>query len=647
MLRRSRYYFLLGTIIAAGAFMRFYDLGSVSMTADELSALDRLDFSSLGEMIDKGVRPDGHPAFVQVLLWFWIKIFGHSALAIRFPFALVSVFSIWLAAAIARRWFGDACALMTAAIIAFCEFPIMYGQLARPYAFGLFFSLAFASMWTRVLFDEARGRKLHVLALLVLAAAGAMYTHYFSFLFVLIGGCTGLFFLGKKTWLPYLLSGLAAGLLYIPHLGIFRSQLSTGGVGGPGGWLAKPTPGFITDHFAFVFNNSWIVGGAVMAAAALSFGLCFKNKSWNKFQVIAFVWFLLPLVTGYIYSVQRNPVLQHSVLLFTMPFLVMLLFSGLREVHNVAGLTAIVFCIIPATSTVLEKKYELTNHFGRVKDLVVSMHGWSQKYGSGNITFTGNFDGESFTGYYFDRVNWKPAMACTFNDGAAQLYDFRQIVQNSKTDYFAYVWSTRAPSMEILWLIREKYPHLAERNLYFNSESWLFSRKPQPESNPNDTIFTTFENFDQPGKRFAGNEKAILDSCGQKNSRGLKLSKSSSVFGPVFAGKVGEEIKSPDDFISIEANILADSGSAAVAVIEFRRGDSLLLWTGRNYADMHHSFGTWEKFFYAVRMFKEIRKGDEVRVYLFNDRDAAAYADDLHIRVIRGSEVIYGKQEKY
>lgn len=647
MLRRSRYYFLLGTIIAAGAFLRLYDLGSVSMTADELSALDRLNFASLGEMIEKGVRPDGHPAFVQVFLWFWIKLFGHSEFAIRLPFALVSTASIWLAAAIARRWFGDACALMTAAVVAFCEFPLMYGQLARPYAFGLFFSLAFARMWTRVLFDEARGRKLHVLILFALAGAGAMYTHYFSFLFAGIVGLTGLFFLGRKTWLPYLLSGMAILLLYLPHLGLFRSQLSTGGIGGPGGWLAPPAPGFLSGHFALIFNHSWIVGGAVIAGTLLSLWQLWKNKTWNKFQLVALAWFALPIGIGYYYSVTRNPVLQHSVLLFSMPFLVMLLFSGLREVFNAPGLAAIVFPIIPLVSTVLENKYELTHHFGRVKDLVKEMKTWSDKYGEKNITFTGNFDGQYFLDYHFERMNWKPAMASYYNDGASQLSAFRNIVQNSKTDYFSYVWSTKAPSMDILWLIREKYPHLVERHYYFNSESWLFSRKAQEKPEPNDTLFVFTENFEQPSKRFTGNDKALCDSCGTDGSRGLKLWRSGSVFGPVFTARLGEEIRTPNDYISIEADVKADTGTAPVAVIEFRRGDSLLTWTGRDYSSVLPADGQWRRFFYAMRMFKEFRRGDEVRIYLFNDRDDAACADNLRVRVIRGSEVIYGKQCNY
>jgi len=499
-----------------------------------------------------------------------------------------------------------------------------------------------------VLSDGEKGRKPHVLILLALSFAGALYTHYFSVLFGVIVALTGLFFIDRTSWKAYVAACAAGGLLFIPHLGISADQLAKGGVGGADGWLAKPTPAFFKEHLLFIFNNSWIVLGAVVAATGVSIYYLAKNKTFNRFQLVAAAWFILPLLIGYIYSVARNPVLQHSVLLFSMPFLLMLLFSGLREVHNAAGLVVIVFALVPVGSTVLEKHYKLSDHFGRVKDLAVNMQEWSKRFGEKNITFTGNFDGDHFIGYYFDRMNWHPRMAATFNDGAAQLYDFRQLVQNSNTDYFSYVWSTRAPSMDILYLIREKYPYLVERNFYFNSESWLFSKKPTTSAQPNDTVFTAKESFEvSPPKGWRDNLHTLSDTPVFSGQRALRLAKPDHVYGPIYSGKIGGIVKSPDDFITVEARVLADSGSSPVAVIEFRRGDSLLLWTGRSYDNIFHSYGNWEKMFYAVRMYKELRSDDEIRIYFFNDRDAAAHVDDVIIRVIRGSRVIYGPQKDY
>lgn len=121
-----KFLYLLGGITLVGFFLRLRGLGSESITADEASALLRLNFSSFSEMIEGGVRPDGHPAFTQVLLWFWTKWFGWSEFAVRIPFAIFGTAGIWLSGIIAKKWFSNTSGLATAIGIAFLQFPLMY-----------------------------------------------------------------------------------------------------------------------------------------------------------------------------------------------------------------------------------------------------------------------------------------------------------------------------------------------------------------------------------------------------------------------------------------------------------------------------------------------------------------------------------------
>ncbi|MFB6257840.1 MAG: hypothetical protein ABEH38_04025 [Flavobacteriales bacterium] len=70
---------LLLIILGVGVFLRFDTLASVSLGNDELSALQRTRFDSFPEMIQKGVIPDGHPAFVQSFLYVY------TGLVLRLP----------------------------------------------------------------------------------------------------------------------------------------------------------------------------------------------------------------------------------------------------------------------------------------------------------------------------------------------------------------------------------------------------------------------------------------------------------------------------------------------------------------------------------------------------------------------------------
>ena len=59
---------LLVVILIFATLFRTYQLFDIPLMNDELSALHRLQFQHLSELINKGIIPDGHPAFTQIFL---------------------------------------------------------------------------------------------------------------------------------------------------------------------------------------------------------------------------------------------------------------------------------------------------------------------------------------------------------------------------------------------------------------------------------------------------------------------------------------------------------------------------------------------------------------------------------------------------
>ena len=60
---------LIVVILLAGAVLRFCRLNDIPFTYDEFSAIFRTQFATFGELIEKGVKIDTHPAGVQVFLF--------------------------------------------------------------------------------------------------------------------------------------------------------------------------------------------------------------------------------------------------------------------------------------------------------------------------------------------------------------------------------------------------------------------------------------------------------------------------------------------------------------------------------------------------------------------------------------------------
>ena len=132
--------------------MRFTISFTHSYSSDELSAITRLNFNGLSDILEFGVmKGDMHPAGVQIFEEFWSSLFGTSELALRFPFVIMGVLSIWLTYLIGKTYINKKSGIIAATLLTVMYFPILNSELARPYSPGLLFSLMVAWFWLRLL----------------------------------------------------------------------------------------------------------------------------------------------------------------------------------------------------------------------------------------------------------------------------------------------------------------------------------------------------------------------------------------------------------------------------------------------------------------------------------------------------------------
>jgi hypothetical protein len=670
----KRFLWLLGAITLAGFLLRLKGLGRESITADEASALFRLKFSSFPEMISGGVQPDGHPAFTQVLLWFWTKGFGWSEFAVRLPFVLFGTASIWLSGIVARKWFSSGTALLTASAMAFLQFPLMYSQLARPYAPGLFFTLLAVYFWINFVSRNSK-RKRDIIGF-AFAAALAAYSHYFSLLTTTLLAIAGLFFVAKEIRLRYLLACAIAVVLFLPHISITLSQIEIGGVGGPGGWLGKPEPRFVYDHLKFAFDGSRGMLWLVLGVCAVSAFLFYKRP--NKFQLLALVLWILPLLIGYVYSHAKNPVLQDSVLLFSFPFLLLFLFSRFPGIDS--GKFSFVF---PAALSFLflayitiYKPFHLTDHFGRTKDLVENAVRWQERFAADNTDIVYNVDGPFMIEYNYERIEKTPvSVLSTINNGGKDLLEFRNMVKNSDADFFVYGWSTKHSPPEILAIIQEEFPYLVEKQCWFNSAVYCYTKlgmmgKKEEKDEliffSRDTFFSPagFIQTDSVNKAFpvaswsapckiipsdtisrlkriivrGGNWKDFL---WKKNYAVLD---STCIYSPLLKMKVGDILKNPDNEILFTVNMkMQDTTSAAILVIEFQRDGKQLYWNGMESEHQIEKGETqFQNVYFGLRLPKDIRSTDTVSFYCYSKNGKPLLIDYLDVKTLKGHPGIYG-----
>ncbi|NSW45051.1 MAG: glycosyltransferase family 39 protein [Bacteroidales bacterium] len=136
-------------ILLVAILLRFYRFFDIPYTLDELSALNRTFYSSFSELIEKGVYNDGHPALIQIFLFYWVHWFSYNEWIVKLPFLLMGIASIYLIYRIGKEWFSETVGIIASTWMTTLQFTIMYSQIARPYASGLFFVLGMTFFWTQ------------------------------------------------------------------------------------------------------------------------------------------------------------------------------------------------------------------------------------------------------------------------------------------------------------------------------------------------------------------------------------------------------------------------------------------------------------------------------------------------------------------
>jgi len=308
--------------------LRLYGFAEYSYTNDELSALYRTRYDGLADLLHQGVAPDGHPALVQVFLYYWTQagaaVVGnaYNELWIRMPFVLMGLAALWLGYRFICRRFGAGAGLLYLALGAGLEYLQVFGIQARPYAVGALGVAWLLDATDRLLAAEPtpdrtqRRRALEI----ALAAALCLYSHYFAGLTALALGLWAivLYIKHKRQQALHLLgAGLVGGLLYLPHLPLTLTQMEAGGLS----WLAPPTWPYPWHYWLEAAGQSWGLALALLVLVGLA---TIQKDGLIRQRLWLLGSFFTVFGVGFVWSVTQAPVLHMGSLYFVYPLMLML-----------------------------------------------------------------------------------------------------------------------------------------------------------------------------------------------------------------------------------------------------------------------------------------------------------------------------------
>jgi len=639
-MKRQQYFDLLILlfILVIGGVLRFYNFSNIPMTHDELSAIQRLNYDTFSELIEKGVKNDGHPAGVQVFLFYWTKYLGNSDSIIKFPFLLLGLGSIVLAYIISKKWFNSTTSLLVAAYIASLQFPVMYSQIARPYISGLFFCLLMVMFWTQYLFED-KYKRLANLTGFVLSAAVCCYNHHFSLLFTIIVGVTGLFYLRQKKGIPYFISLIAVFVLYIPHLNIFFYQLNNEGLN----WLGKPSNSFIIDHIKYIFHFNALI---YLSVITLTFIGLYRNKdsfkSISKFQIISIIWFSTPILVGFFYSIYFKPVIQYSMLIFSFPYLLFFLFSFYKPVSQIFKIVSVTIVLLFNIMTLVWTRQHYRIFYKQpFKEYALLTNSFLQIRNPKDVTIIFN-ENPDYIDHYFSEYNPGITYISTFDKTLGPV-EFRKKIASESTEYLI---SGGIP-LEKVSIAKEYYPYLVDMDFGFTYEFYIFSKRSEStnEDLKKDILFSNKMDFSKEKENWHNIHNSIrLDSSLQ----GICSLDSVKVWGPTFKIALTDITNSRHNIIDIGINFKNGEKKLGHIVCEILKDGESFHWRSSSidkFCDLT-LINEWQRAYLSLRLTGVFAKEGDMqdcilKIYYWNSNRECIYLDDFVVQVREGNNRVY------
>lgn len=623
-------------ILIVGFFLRLTISVQHSYTNDELSAINRLRFTSFSDLLEHGVKTgDMHPAGVQVFLKAWSSMVGTSEFALRLPFVLAGVFSIFLVFAIGKKWFNRSTGLYAATLLALLYFPIINAELVRPYSPGLMFTLLIVWFFDKVLFEKKPKWK-HAIALGICFAL-AMYTHYFLFLFAAFIGVSGLLFLRKNNFKFYAVAGVIAVLLFLPHYGITHYHLSVGGLQ----WLGPPQNYWLITFLFYAFNHSWllIVGILMLVAVAIIYGKR-KKRFKVKYAYLSAFWFFGIYIIGHVISLLSTPVLKEPVMLFALPFLFFLfgiILSKLKRTTLVFT-TLFVLCI---SSTLIEKKLFGDQHKG-YKNTAKVMVDWRKTYGKDDIYTVYNLSNPNYMNFYATQFGDSVEFDWNVIEFGDDKLIRRDLLARSE-NYCIVGYSERLTLPQVFETVKEFYPIIVDCKHFDNSAIFLMAKEHAKPSTVDDeahkSTFTALNLIDNKGW--------ILDQSGvevDSLNRTYYLLNEERIYGPDFVFKKSEANRFEKQYMKVIVNASCPlDGQLTVAISGMRNGKPIehngeIFWLGQDLEEMLVSTTDAKmragKAYFAFEIPNFIEESDELKISLWNRNGKEIHVFEIEIFVV-------------
>lgn len=606
-------------VLLLASTLRLVDFSQWSLSNDELSSWNRTQYESAAELIEEGVKPDGHPALNQLFLYSWLKLVPDEPWLIRLPYVILSCIGLYLFYLFAKEFINRKAALLFLILLSFGQLFVIYHQIARPYSLGFFILSAFSYTWVCFL------QRNHWKNALFYSISGALalYTHYFlglTVLCIIILGFLLKLLKKEKGLLGYFNASVLIGLLFLPHLGITLEQFSQGGLN----WLPPPEANFIWDFLEYGFNHSSLLLAYLVAAPVIA--ILLKDFQYKKIEIwVLPLLFLIPYTVIYQYSVNVKPVIQFSSLIFSFPYLLLFMVSFFTNEQANKGFKAhsIILLFLALGTLFLPKNILSAKPFANFEEVSTRLTYWKKQYGN-ELKIISNANDPAYLNYYHRRSGIDPDPNLEVVHSEDDLKKAFKEISKSDANYLALGFANVPLSPEVYELARFYYPRLIEHDRFFNSEVMLLGKGSGEEKRKSSFLTKA----DTSNKQWEINLSQLNDSNYYMPPYAFAID-STHEYSLTYRSSIGKAFQNWPDWLSIRLQLKSESGANIKLVASIDRNGKNILWRSMDSKLFYH-----EGWYTAVLVFPlpaEAEEDDELLIYLWNSEKHQLLVDEFSI----------------
>lgn len=256
-----------------------------------------------------------NPPLYEILLHYWIQLFGIEAFSVRFLPLIFNVLTVFVVYRLGLKFFNLNVGLIAACLVIFSNYHIYYTHETRVYP--LFMLLTTISMYCFLSLQKCPKSRRY-LSLLIISNLLLIYAHFFGFFVLIIEALAVLFVSPFRNILlkKYVFSLVIVLIGYLPYIPVFISRFFYSSTQGT--WVKPP------NSFVDLYNMLWRFSNmpltTVIYLIVLGLGLSKYSKHRKSVSIspqhsLIILWFLFPFLFMYFIS-YKIPIFSERYLAF-------------------------------------------------------------------------------------------------------------------------------------------------------------------------------------------------------------------------------------------------------------------------------------------------------------------------------------------